>query len=172
MAGLGDLLAGVFGRDLRALRRELEAYPDETSVWALPPGVSNSGGTLALHLVGNINHFIGAQLGRSGYIRDRDAEFATRGTTRAELGAAIERTIEMVESTLPALTEEQWKAPFPIEAGGVRVRTDDFVIHLAVHLGYHLGQVDYHRRVTAAPGTVGTMAIPELATATRLQDTR
>jgi uncharacterized damage-inducible protein DinB len=167
MAKLGDILAGVFVRDLRALRRELDAYPDEESVWAVPPGISNSAGTLALHLVGNINHFIGSQLGRTGYVRNRDAEFATRGTSRAELGSSIEATIAIVEATLPALTENQWAEPFPIEAGGVRVRTDDFVIHLAVHLGYHLGQMDYHRRLAAAPGTVGTMAIPELATATR-----
>jgi uncharacterized damage-inducible protein DinB len=167
MASLGDLVARLIVRDLRALERELEAYPDDASVWAVPPGISNSAGTLALHLVGNLQHFIGAQLERSGYLRDRDAEFATRGTSRAELRTAIEGTISMVETTLPVLSDDLWAQPFPIEAGGVRVRTDDFVIHLAVHLGYHLGQVDYHRRLTAAPGTVGTMAIPELATAKR-----
>jgi hypothetical protein len=167
MAKLGDMLAALFVRDLRALRRELDAYPDEASVWAVPPGVANSAGTLALHLIGNINHFIGTQLGSTGYVRRRDAEFATRGTTRSALGSMIDVTVGMVEATLPALGEEQWAQPFPIEAGGVQVRTDDFVIHLAVHLGYHLGQVDYHRRLSAAPGTVGTMAIPELATAVR-----
>lgn len=167
MPALGDVVAKIIVRDLRALGRELEAYPSEEAVWAVPPGVANSAGTLTLHLVGNIQHFIGAQLGRSGYRRDRDAEFTTRDTTRAELGRAIEGTIAMIEATLPALGEEQLAEPFPMEVAGVRVRTDDFLVHLAVHLGYHLGQVDYHRRLTGAPGTVGAMAIPELATARR-----
>jgi uncharacterized damage-inducible protein DinB len=79
-----------------------------------------------------------------------------------------ESTIAMIEAILPTLSAEQLAEPFPLEVAGVRVRTDDFVVHLAVHLGYHLGQVDYHRRLTAAPGTVGTMAIPELATARRM----
>jgi uncharacterized damage-inducible protein DinB len=167
MPGLGDILARLIVRDLRALTRELETYPSEESIWAVPPGIANSAGTLTLHLMGNLHHFIGAQLGRSGYRRDRDAEFTTRDTPRAELGAAIEAAIAMIEATLPSLSEEQLGEPFPIEVAGVRVRTDDFLVHLAVHLGYHLGQVDYHRRLTAAPGTVGTMAIPELATALR-----
>ena len=167
MPGLGDILARLIVRDLRALTRELETYPSEESIWAVPPGIANSAGTLTLHLMGNLHHFIGAQLGRSGYRRDRDAEFTTRDTPRAELGTAIEAAIAMIEATLPSLSEEQLAEPFPIEVAGVRVRTDDFLVHLAVHLGYHLGQVDYHRRLTAAPGTVGTMAIPELATALR-----
>ncbi len=167
MPALGEVIAKLIVRDLHALGRELDAYPTEDAVWAVPPGVSNSAGTLTLHLIGNLQHFIGAQLGRSGYLRDRDAEFTTRDTPRAELGRALESTIAMIEATVPSLGEEQLAEPFPIEVAGVRVRTDDFLIHLAVHLGYHLGQVDYHRRLTGAPGTVGTMTIPELATARR-----
>lgn len=167
MTALGEIVAKLIVRDLRALGRELDAYPTEEAVWAVPPGISNSAGTLTLHLIGNLQHFIGAQLGRSGYLRDRDAEFTTRDTPRAELAKGLESTIAMVEATVPSLTEEQLEAPFPIDVAGVQVRTDDFLVHLAVHLGYHLGQVDYHRRLTSAPGTVGTMAIPELATARR-----
>jgi len=62
-----EFLARILVRDLNAVRRELEAYPDEQSVWALPPGVTNSGGTLAMHIAGNVQHFIGAVLGGSGY---------------------------------------------------------------------------------------------------------
>jgi uncharacterized damage-inducible protein DinB len=170
MAQLGDVVARLMVRDLRALAREIEAYPDEESVWAVPPGVANSAGTLTLHVVGNLQHFIGAQLGRSGYRRDRDAEFTVRGASRTELARQLESTIAMIEAILPTLGAEQLAEPFSLEVAGVRVRTDDFVVHLAVHLGYHLGQVDYHRRLTAAPGTVGTMAIPELATARRMGD--
>jgi uncharacterized damage-inducible protein DinB len=165
---LGTILAGLIVRDLRTLERELAAYPSEESVWLAPPGIANSAGTLALHLVGNLHHFIGAQVGGSGYIRDRDAEFTTRNASRSELAGLVDGAIAMVDATLPALTEEQLAEPYPIEVAGVRVRTDDFLVHLAVHLGYHLGQVDYHRRLVAAPGTVGAMAVPDLATARRI----
>ena len=161
------ILSALIARDLRALQRELEAYPTEASIWEVPPGISNPAGTLAVHLVGNLQHFVGAVLGGSGYVRDRDAEFATRGTSRSDLIRMINDTIEVIEATLPRLSDERLAAPYPVEVAGVRVRTDDFLTHLAVHLGYHLGQVDYHRRLVAAAGTVGAMGIPELATARR-----
>jgi len=84
-------LAALLDRDLRALRRELEAYPDERQIWQQVPGLPNTAGTLALHLAGNLQHYIGAQFGGTGYVRDRDAEFARRGVSRAELVAEIER---------------------------------------------------------------------------------
>jgi uncharacterized damage-inducible protein DinB len=159
------ILSALIVRDLRALGRELQAYPTEQAIWEVPPGISNSAGTLAVHLVGNLQHFIGALLGGTGYVRDRDAEFAARGMARDELQRMIDGTIEVIEATLSNVTEAQLAEPFPAEVAGVRVRTDDFLTHLAVHLGYHLGQVDYHRRLVAAAGTVGAMGIPELATA-------
>lgn len=159
----------IIGRDLRALRRELLAYDDERDIWVIPAGISNSAGTLALHLAGNLRHFLGARLGGSGYARDRGSEFADRDVPRSELIDRIGRAEAEVVSALDALPPAAPPAPFPQDLGGTRVRTDDFLLHLVTHLAYHLGQVDYHRRlVTGANSGVGAMAIPELWTAERL----
>ena len=90
---LATMLTGVLTRDLKALRRELEAYDDERGLWAMPKGVSNSAGTLAMHLAGNLRAFIGAQLGGTGYVRDRDAEFNRRDVPRSELLAQLGEAI-------------------------------------------------------------------------------
>ena len=167
---LGRIFAAIMARELRALQREIEAYPTEESIWLLPSGVANSAGTLVLHLIGNLQYLIGTQLGNTGYVRHREAEFATRNVSRADLVGGIEETIAIVESVLPDVVEDRMAETYPIEVAGVRVRTDDFLVHLCAHLAYHLGQVDYHRRLLAAPGTVGAMTIPDLVTARRLTD--
>ncbi len=159
-------LRSLILRDLDALVRELEAYPDTAALWAMPAGLPNSGGTLALHLAGNLEHFVGAVLGRTGYVRDRDAEFRTRGLPREEVVQRVVRARTVVGSVLERLSEADLEREFPIPVGGVRVAQGDFLAHLAVHLGYHLGQVDYHRRAVTGDRTgVGAMALAGLFTA-------
>ena len=161
-----EQLVTVITRELRALARELQAYPDDAAVWRTFPGVANSAGTLALHLAGNVQHYIGAKLGGTGYQRDRPAEFARRDVPRKELLQEIERAIAAVETTLPRLSEGQLAADFPEAVGGRTIRTDEFLLHVATHLGWHLGQVDYHRRlVTGEAGKIGAVAVTELSTA-------
>ena len=139
----------VVTRELRAFKREVEAYPDDASLWREVPGTPNTGGTLALHVAGNVQHFFGAILGKSGYQRDRDAEFARRNVPRTELVAGLDAAISAVERTLAGLTESQLAAPYPEPIAKRTVATRDFLIHLAVHLAYHLGQMDYHRRTVS-----------------------
>src|SRR6266545_1466058 len=134
-------------RELRALRRELEAYPDEQLIWALPPGLPNSAGTLALHLAGNLRHYVGAILGGTGYIRNRPEEFAARNVPLAALLDQLAEAEKAIESTLSQLSAEQMAEPFPEPIRDHHLQTDEFLIQLAVHLAYHLGQVSYHRRV-------------------------
>lgn len=166
-------LKTVITRELRALAREIQAYPDEASVWRTLPGVANSAGTLALHLAGNIQHYVGAKLGGSTYKRDRPAEFARRDVPRAELLHEIERAIAAAEGTLPRLSERDLAADFPEAVGGRIIRTDEFLLHVATHLGWHLGQVDYHRRmVTGETGKIGAVAVTELSTARPAQRER
>jgi|SRR5882672_8756916 len=153
-------------RELATLRRELEAYPDERQIWALPPGLPNSAGTLTLHLAGNIQHFIGARLGHTGYVRDRAAEFDRRDVPRSELIAEVDATEHAVSRGFAALTPEVLKADFPDVMMGHVYQTEDFIIHLATHCGFHLGQVDYHRRaVTGDSTSVGPMDMKQLLTA-------
>lgn len=159
-------LSAIITRELRSLSREIRSFPDDDALWRTPPGVTNSAGTLALHLTGNLRHFVGATLGATGYRRDRPAEFSQRGLSREELARQVEETISVVESVLPQVTTETLEQDFPEAVGGQTIRTDEFLLHLATHLAYHLGQLDYHRRlVTGDAGQVGVMTIKELSTA-------
>ena len=163
---IADYLTAVITRDLRAVRREIEAYPDDASVWKLPPGIANSAGTLALHLAGNVQHFFGAILGQTGYVRDRAAEFSRRDVPRGEIVAQLDAAIAAVAPGLSRVSDSALQAAFPEQIAGHTVATGEWLIHLAAHLAYHLGQIDYHRRlVTGKSETVGTMAVPELRTA-------
>ena len=153
-----DWIAGVLVRDLKCLKRQLEAYADETEMWDTPNGVSNSAGNLAMHVAGNIQHFIGMQLGGSSYQRDREAEFASRHVPRAELLRLVDASIAAVQRALPAMDDEAMEKPYGLKIGDTTLTTGDFLLHLASHLTYHLGQIDYHRRVvTGEPGTVGAV---------------
>lgn len=153
-------------RELRSLRLELEGYPDERLIWALPDGLPNSAGTLALHLAGNLQHYVGAILGGSGYVRRRDEEFSARDLPRAALLEQISAAEDAVRSTLPRLAEAQMAQPFPEPIREQSLETGELLIQLAVHLSYHLGQVSYHRRlVTGDARGVGALSAAEIVTA-------
>jgi hypothetical protein len=165
---LVSTVAAIVDRELRTVRRELEAYPDERLIWQPVPGLPNTAGTLALHLAGNLQHYVGAAWGGTGYVRDRDAEFARRDVPRAELIAEIERARAAVAAGLGAVGAEELGAEFRELVGGCRVRAGDFLVHTAVHLAYHLGQVDSHRRVVTGNGAgVGAVRPAELGSARR-----
>jgi hypothetical protein len=163
---LVSTVAAILDRDLRAARRELEAYPDERQIWRAVPGVPNSAGTLALHLAGNLQHYIGALLGHTGYVRDRPAEFALRDVPRAELLQGLETARSVVGSVLARLRDEDLPKQLPEIITGVRVDTEEYLVHLLVHLAYHLGQMDVHRRVvTGNASGVGAVRPTELGSA-------
>lgn len=144
---LRKVLTELYERDLAKLRDEVEAYADEAELWKTSEGITNSAGNLCLHLIGNLNHFFGAVLADSGYVRDRDAEFADRNVARSELLSGIDSARHTVLSTLAELTEEDLDKPYPIEVFGHPMTTGFFLVHLATHLNYHLGQINYHRRL-------------------------
>jgi uncharacterized damage-inducible protein DinB len=141
-----DLLE-FFERDLLKLREELGLYADEASIWEIRPGIANSAGNLCLHLVGNLKHFIGAVLGSTGYIRQRDLEFSLKNIPRSELFSAIDETILALKTTVQNLSEADFDKIYPLEKHGRTVTTRHMLVHLLAHLGYHLGQVNYHRRL-------------------------
>lgn len=152
-------------RELAAVRRSVEAYPDDASVWAERPGLPNAGGTLVLHIAGNLQHYVGAVLGGTGYRRDRDAEFARRDVPRDALLAEIDAASDAVERGLGGLADEDeaLERPYPERVAGREVATGDYLVHLASHLAYHLGQLDYHRRVVTGTRTgVAAVAAAEL----------
>ena len=158
--------ASILERDLNALRREVEAYPDEADLWRSIPGIANPAGTLVLHLAGNLQHFIGSQLGGTDYLRDRAAEFARRDVSRAELLREIEAARAAVRAGLSRLSEARLTEEWPGPIAGMRVATGEYLMHLTTHMAYHLGQVDFHRRtVTGNPTVIGAMRPDELSSA-------
>lgn len=150
-------------RDLRDVRKEVEAYPDDDSLWRPAPGITNPGGNLALHLAGNMQHYIGVVLGKSTYKRNRDAEFSKRDLTQRQVMGRLDEAIAEVDEALSHLTDEDLQRPFPEPVGAMRLLTGQFLTHCLAHLGYHLGQLDYHRRmVTRVNQTISAQAIPAL----------
>jgi hypothetical protein len=156
----------ILDRDLRALRREIEAYPDEDSLWLQPAGVPNSAGTLALHLAGNVQHYLGARLGATGYVRDRPAEFARRNVPRSEIVQEIEAARRSLAAAENRLGESDLTGDFPEIIGNLRFEAGDYLIHLVSHFTFHLGQIDYHRRmVTGQSHSVNAVRTAELRSA-------
>jgi len=165
------MISHFLRRELRSLRLELEAYPDEQLIWVLPPGLPNSAGTLALHLAGNLRHYVGAVLGGNGYVRNRDQEFAARDVPRAVLLDQISEAEAAVGSILPHLSETHMSQPFPEPIREHHLQTGELLVQLAVHLAYHLGQVSYHRRlVTGNAQGVGALSAAELVAARSVLD--
>jgi hypothetical protein len=157
-----EYLHRVFVRDATTLRDELGAYPEEQQIWFMPPGTKNSAGTLALHLCGNLQHFLGALFGGTGYKRNRDAEFSRRDVPRAELLAECSAALDAVARGFAALDDIALARPFPEPLGGATLPTGMALIHMATHLAYHLGQIDYHRRVvTGQYGEIKALPIPK-----------
>lgn len=142
-----EILNKIIQRDLQKLKSEIESYKDESNLWRIDKNISNSAGNLCLHLVGNLNSYIGATLGQTGYVRDRDAEFSLKNITRNELIQKIEDTISVVSKVLPTLDDDIIQKEYPLLVLKEKTSTEYFLIHLTTHLGYHLGQVNYHRRL-------------------------
>ena len=144
---LKEILPTIFERDIRKLIDEINLYKDEDKLWAVPEGISNSAGNLCLHLIGNLSHFIGATLGHTGYVRRRDEEFSLKNIPRQDLLINIENTILIVKKTFSELNDEDLEKDFPLEMNGKILKTDFMLLHLLTHLSYHLGQINYHRRL-------------------------
>ena len=142
-----ETLKSLFNRDLNKLKTEIDSYQNESQIWQIDKNISNSAGNLCLHLIGNINTYIGAELGKTGYIRDRPLEFSLKDIPKSELISKIEQTIVMVNTTLDSLTEADLEAIYPQIVFEKEMTTGFFLVHLATHLGYHLGQINYHRRL-------------------------
>jgi len=140
-------LISLFKRDLNKLIEEIELYEDESKLWIVSEDISNSAGNLCLHLVGNLNTFIGANLGNTGYIRERDKEFSLKNVPVKTLKSQVEDVIIVIENTLNNLTQQDLEKEYTHRVFEKHTTTAYFVLHLAMHLAYHLGQINYHRRL-------------------------
>jgi hypothetical protein len=142
-----DTLKSLFNRDLNKLKSEIESYKNEANLWIIDKSIANSAGNLCLHLIGNLNTYIGATLGGSNYVRNRELEFSLKDVPKLELISLIEATIIAVNKTLGKITEEQLNSEYPMLVFQEKTSTEFFLVHLTTHLAYHLGQINYHRRL-------------------------
>ena len=140
-------LQTLFQRDLLKIIAELELFEFEAALWTTAAGGSNAAGNLALHVVGNLNQYIGVKLGATDFQRDRPAEFASRDIPKQQLIAQLRDTAMMIDEVLSQLSAAQLEEIYPEEVFGYAMTTGHFLIHLYGHLNYHLGQVNYLRRV-------------------------
>lgn len=141
-----ETLIQIYERDIRKVIEEINLYKTEADLWRTQGEITNSGGNLALHLIGNINHFFGAVLGGTNYVRERDLEFSQKEISRAEIVEGLENAVKILKNTLNAFTEEDFEKDFPQEFGGEVHKTFFVITYMLSHLNYHLGQINYHRR--------------------------
>ena len=164
MTSMSSDVLVVLTRELDGFTRELELFPDDKSVWRTVPGVTNSAGNLALHVSGGLQYLIGAVLGGTGYVRNRDAEFGRGSGARSEVIVELDRATAVVREVLPQLSDSALAADFPEPMLGVRVRTGRFLLHLCAHAAFHLGQAGYLRRaMTGSSATSGPLPLGPLS---------
>jgi len=144
---LAQVLNSIFERDLNKLKLEIELYKEENKIWIVDKQISNSAGNLCLHLIGNLNTYIGKELGGTNYIRNRDLEFSQKNIPRAELIKQVESTSVIVKNSLAKLNQDDLERNYPVMVFEKEMSTEYFLVHLSAHFGYHLGQINYHRRL-------------------------
>jgi hypothetical protein len=159
-----EWISRLMNRELSTFSRELELFPDELQIWATTPGIANSAGTLTLHVCGNLQHYVGAVLGNTGYVRDRPLEFSARDIPRSLLLDNLARTSEVVRTVLADVTDPQLTADYPDGLGVPRMPTGLFLFHLSGHLAFHLGQAGYLRRaLTGSSESSGALSMQTLS---------
>ncbi len=143
-----SILTSLFEKDLNKLIEEINLYKNEADLWKVKKGISNSGGNLTLHLIGNLKHFIGATLGNTGYVRERYKEFSLKDIPRKQLVDDVNNTSVIITNTLSSLSKDDLEKDFPVPINNKISSAGFILIFLLAHLNYHLGQINYHRRLT------------------------
>jgi hypothetical protein len=145
-------LASLFRRDLTRLGQEIAAFPSDDALWQVLPGVTNPAGNLALHLEGNLREYVGRQLGNRPYSRNRPLEFSAKGISREGLGTRISELQRTIPAVVEALSAEQMESEYPETVLDAAMPTGQFLMHLYGHLNWHLGQINYLRRLVTGDG--------------------
>ena len=144
---LTETLKSLFNSDLLKLKSEIGLYQDEKNLWLTDKAIANSAGNLCLHLVGNLNTYIGKEIGKTNYVRNRELEFSLKDVPRTELLQKVDDTMQVVQDALNKMKAEDLSKEYPMLVFDKKTTTEYFLVHLIAHLGYHLGQINYHRRL-------------------------
>ena len=137
----------ILERDLKKVIHEINQYEDEKSLWTIRGEIKNSSGNLALHIAGAVHHFIGSVLGNNGYIRNREREFSDKNIETSVIINQLNKAIEILKEVLNKMTDEDIEREFPEKPGGNTMTVGFFLIHFISHINYHLGQINYNRRI-------------------------
>ena len=144
---LNNILADFYERDIRKLIEEINLFRNEENLWRTEGSVKNSCGNLILHIIGGLNYLIGATLAHTGYVRNREQEFIRKGVERKELVTQLEELIPMINKTLNDLSRGDMETEYPIFFDKSKTSISYVLTQLLLHLNYHLGQVNYLRRI-------------------------
>ena len=144
---LNNILAKFYERDIRKLIEEVKAFKDEDDLWKTHGSVQNTAGNLVLHIIGGLNYFLGTQLAHTNYIRHRNNEFADKYVKRDLLLLQLEELLALVRQTFASLSSEDMDKSYPIMFDDADNKTGYVLTQLALHLNYHLGQINYLRRM-------------------------
>lgn len=139
-------LAELYRRDILKLKEEIENFNDESNLWQKAGGVNNSAGNLALHITGGLNWLVGTLLGNTGYMREREKEFTLRDVPKEQLIFGLDELAEMVYGVLSGLSKEAFESEYPLDFLSKR-SVHFYMVNFYGHLNYHLGQVNYLRRI-------------------------
>lgn len=137
----------LYRRDLKKLKDEIELYKSEKNLWLIDKEIANSAGNLCLHIIGNLNHFIGSALGKTGYIRNREDEFTLKNIPLKDLLFQTDNTVKVVDHTLQNISDNQLEQDYPFDKFEEKATIEFLLSYLLIHLSYHLGQINYHRRL-------------------------
>jgi uncharacterized damage-inducible protein DinB len=132
-------------RTMQKRVHELVGPLSQQQLWTKPYTYGNSIGNLILHLTGNLNYYIGARMGETGYVRDRDLEFRDSGKAKEELLRKFDRAIEVVVQTVSKQSATDWAAPYTAERTQMHDRFS-MVLNCAAHANHHVGQIIYLQR--------------------------
>jgi hypothetical protein len=137
----------VFLKNIESLNNEIVAFETDKDLWIEKKGITNSAGTLVLHLIGNLNHFIGAQLANTGYVRQREKEFSEKNVSKNDLLFMLNETKAVIEKAFDQTKEVQFFEVYPLSNFGEGKKLHEILLILLAHFNYHLGQINYYRRL-------------------------
>jgi uncharacterized damage-inducible protein DinB len=150
MSQLTKVIVAAFAQECRTRAADLHKWVDpltEEQFWRKPFNFGNSVGHLVLHLTGNLSYYIGAQVAKTGYIRDRDLEFTeSRRPSKSQVLRKFDDTIAMVIATIETQSEADWTAAYAAEREPEAQDRFTIFLRCASHLYHHVGQINYLSR--------------------------
>lgn len=142
----------ILQRELKSLIKEVESYAREEDLWIKTDTIPNSAGNLVLHLMGSLKTYLGDHLGGETYARDKALEFRGEAQSRSQLLQELNTLLSRVENILDPLDAQLLDGQYPVEVEGANYPTQLILFHVLAHFSYHLGQINFHRRLLSQDG--------------------